>query len=172
VSVYNEHAKACQTYSGVPLMDLLKLLGVPDKPHGKDLRFYLVAEGADGYQAVYSVAEVNPDVHDATVIVADALEGKGLADSGPLQLIASGEKLPARWVRIWWPSGYWQCSRNAPVERTEEFFKRVSSMSSKPRLPTAGAKQAAEKGPNSTGIPDKHTAGLKPVLILRHLRHD
>ena len=99
VSVYNEHAKACQTYSGVPLMDLLKLLGVPDKPHGKDLRFYLVAEGADGYQAVYSVAEVNPDVHDATVIVADALEGKGLADSGPLQLIASGEKLPARWVR-------------------------------------------------------------------------
>jgi hypothetical protein len=45
------------------------------------------------------VAEVNPDVHDATVIVADALEGKPLAGDGPLKLVATGEKRPARWVR-------------------------------------------------------------------------
>jgi hypothetical protein len=99
LTVYNEHVKASQTYSGVPLIDLLIPLGVPAKPHGKDLRLYLVAEGSDGYKAVYSVAEVNPDVHDATVIVADTLNGKGLADSGPLQLVATGEKRPARWVR-------------------------------------------------------------------------
>lgn len=98
ITVFNEHAKVNQTYSGVALMDLLTRLGVPDKPHGKDLRLYLVAEGADGYQAVYSVAEVNPDVHDATVIVADAMNGKGVADTGPLELIATGEKHPARWV--------------------------------------------------------------------------
>jgi hypothetical protein len=99
VTVYNVHVKACQTYTGVPLIDLLTPLGVPDKPHGKDLRLYLVAEGSDGYMAVYSVAEVNPDVHNATVIVADSLDGKPLADSGPLQLVATGEKRPARWVR-------------------------------------------------------------------------
>lgn len=99
VTVYNEHVKACQTYTGVPLIDLLTRLGVPDKPHGKDLRLYLVAEGSDGYKAVYSVAEVNPDVHGATVIVADALDGKPLGDSGPMQLVATGEKRPARWVR-------------------------------------------------------------------------
>ena len=98
VSVYDEHAKACRTYSGVPLIDLLTPLGVPGKPHGKDLRLYLVAEGSDGYEAVYSVAEVNPDVHDATVIVADSLDGKPIADTGPLQIVATGEKRPARWV--------------------------------------------------------------------------
>ena len=99
VTVFNEHAKVNQTYSGVPLMDLLIRLGIPDKPHGKDLRLYLVAEGSDGYKAVYSVAEVNPAAHDATVIVADALDGKALQTTGPLELIASGDKHPARWVR-------------------------------------------------------------------------
>jgi hypothetical protein len=99
ITVYNEHAKVNQTYTGGPLIDLLTRLGVPDKPHGKEFRLYLVAEGADGYQVVYSLAEVTPDVHDATVMVADGMDGKALADSGPLQLVATGEKRPARWVR-------------------------------------------------------------------------
>jgi len=99
VTVFNEHAKANQTYTGVALMDLLKPLGVPDKPHGNDLRLYLVADGSDGYSAVYAVAEANPDVHDATVIVADTMDGKPLTDEGPLKLVATGEKRPARWVR-------------------------------------------------------------------------
>jgi hypothetical protein len=99
ITAFNEHTKANQTYTGVALIDLLKPLGVPDKPHGKDLRLYLIAEGSDGYEAVYSVAETNPDVHDGSVIVADTLDGKPLADDGPLKLIAAGEKRPARWVR-------------------------------------------------------------------------
>jgi hypothetical protein len=99
LTAYNEHIKASQTYSGVPLIDLLTRLGVPDKPHGKEFRLYLVAEGTDGYQVVYSVAEVTPDVHDGTVIVADTLDGKPIADDGPLKLVAAGEKRPARWVR-------------------------------------------------------------------------
>jgi hypothetical protein len=99
LTVYNAHAKANQTFTGVPLIALLMRLGVPEKPHGNDLRLYLVAEGSDGYKAVYSVAEVNPDLHDGTVIVADSLDGKPLAEGGPFQLVASGEKRPARWVR-------------------------------------------------------------------------
>jgi hypothetical protein len=99
VTLYNEHAKASQTYSGVLLIDLLKPLGVPEKPHGKDFRFYLVAEGSDGYQVVYSVSEVTPDIHDGTVLVADTMDGKPIGDNGPLQLVATGEKRPARWVR-------------------------------------------------------------------------
>jgi hypothetical protein len=99
LTVYNAHAKANQTYTGVPLMALLTQVGLPEKPHGGDLRLYLVAEGADGYKAVYSAAEVNPDLHDGTVIVADGVDGKGLADSGPFQLVATGERRPARWVR-------------------------------------------------------------------------
>jgi hypothetical protein len=99
ISVYNEHAKAQQTYSGVPLMVLLSKLGVPEKPHGKDFRLYLVAEGSDGYQVVYSVGEVTPDVHDGTTLVADEVDGKPLGDNGIFQLVTIGEKRPARWVR-------------------------------------------------------------------------
>lgn len=99
LTVYNEHVKVNQTYSGVELIDLLKPLGVPEKPHGKEFAFYLVAEGSDGYQVVYSIGEVTPDVHDGTVMVADALDGKPITDNGPLQLVTTGEKRPARWVR-------------------------------------------------------------------------
>jgi hypothetical protein len=99
VTVYNMHTKANQDYSGVPLMDLLVKLGVPDNQHGKDLRLYLVAEGSDGYKAVYSVAEVNPGLRDAVVMVADSLGGKPLENTGPLQLVAAGDKMPARSVR-------------------------------------------------------------------------
>jgi hypothetical protein len=99
VTVYNEHAQACQTYSGVLLIDLLKTLGVADRPHGREFQFYLVAEGADGYKVAYSLAEVTPDVHDATVLVADSMDGKPLEADGALKLIATGEKRPARWVR-------------------------------------------------------------------------
>jgi hypothetical protein len=99
LTLYNEHAKANETYSGVPLIDLLAKLGVPAKPRGKELRIYLVAEGSDGYQVVYSIGEVTPDVHDGTVIVADSLDGKPLGNDGQFKLVATGEKRPARWVR-------------------------------------------------------------------------
>jgi Oxidoreductase molybdopterin binding domain len=99
ITVHNEHAKADQTFSGVPLTTLLTRLGVPDKPRGKDFRLYVVAEGSDGYQVVYSLGEVSPDVHDGTTLVADAMDGKPLGDNGIFQLITTGEKRPARWVR-------------------------------------------------------------------------
>jgi len=99
VTVHNEHTKADETYSGVPLIALLTPLGVNDKPRGKDLRLYVVAEGSDLYEVVYSIGEVTPDVSSSTVIVADAENGKALAGDGPLKMIATGEKRPARWVR-------------------------------------------------------------------------
>lgn len=99
ISVYNTHAKANQSYSGVLLIDLLAKLGVPDKPEGKQLQIYLVAVGSDGYEVVYSLGEICPNVHDASVLVADSEDGKPITDDGPLKLVATGEKRPARWVR-------------------------------------------------------------------------
>jgi hypothetical protein len=99
VSVYNEHTKASETYAGVPLIDLLVKLGVPDKPRGKQFQIYLVAVGSDGYEVVYSLGEIAPDVHDATVLVADSEDGKPIAADGPLKLVATREQRPARWVR-------------------------------------------------------------------------
>lgn len=99
VKVHNAHTNADETYSGVPLIALLTPLGVSEKPHGKDLALYLVTRGSDGYQAVYSIGEVTPDVSSSIVLVADTENGKALAADGPLKLIATGEKRPARWVR-------------------------------------------------------------------------
>ncbi len=99
VTVHNEHTKADETYTGVPVIALLTPLGVSDKPRGMQLRLYVVVSGSDGYEAVYSIGEVTPDVHDATVIVADTENGKPLMADGPLKLVATGEKRPARWVR-------------------------------------------------------------------------
>lgn len=99
ITVFNEHSKKNETYSGVLLMDLLAQVGMPAKPHGKDLKLYVVVAGADGYKAVYAGAEVTPDLHEATILVAEAQDGKPLGDDGPLKLVATGEKRPARWVR-------------------------------------------------------------------------
>jgi hypothetical protein len=99
ITVYNEHEKTNQTDSGVPLIDLLRPLGAPARPRGKDFRLYVVAQGADDYQVVYSIGEVAPDVHDGTVLVADTLDGKPLGNNGMFQLVAIAEKRPARWVR-------------------------------------------------------------------------
>jgi hypothetical protein len=99
VAVFNAHTKAKETYAGVPLIDLLVKLGVPDKPRGKQFQIYLVAAGSDGYEVVYSLGEITPDVHDATVLVTDSENGKPIADDGPLKLVATREKRPARWVR-------------------------------------------------------------------------
>ncbi len=99
IKLFNEHAKADQSYSGVPLALLLARLGVPEKPRGKDFRLYLIAEGSDGYQVVYSIGEVTPDVHDGTTLVADSMNDKSLGDNGHCQLVTPGEKRPARWVR-------------------------------------------------------------------------
>jgi hypothetical protein len=99
VTVYNEHTNANETYAGVPLIDLLTPLGVAEKPSGKQLRLFVVAVGSDDYEVVYSIGEVTPYINDSTVIVADSKDGKSITDSGPLQLIATREKHPARWVR-------------------------------------------------------------------------
>jgi hypothetical protein len=99
VSVFNAHAKANQNYSGVPLIDLLAKVGVPAKPGGAELKMYAVAAGSDGYEVVYSLGELSPALHDGTVIVADSEDGKPITDDGPLKLVATGEKMPARWVR-------------------------------------------------------------------------
>ncbi|HEY2468048.1 MAG TPA: hypothetical protein VGI45_09420 [Terracidiphilus sp.] len=87
-----------QTYSGVPLIVLLMEVGVPEKLKGKDLRLYVVAEGKDGNRVVYSMGEVSPDEHEGEVLLVDSVDGKPLADGGPIALISSGERRHSRWV--------------------------------------------------------------------------
>ena len=101
VSVFNAHSKANETYSGVPLADLLSKVGVPlgESVRGKLFLTGIVASGADGYGVLYSLAEVDPSIHTGEVIVADTVDGKKLDKDGAFKMVSSEERRPARWVR-------------------------------------------------------------------------
>ncbi|AXC14370.1 hypothetical protein ACPOL_5114 [Acidisarcina polymorpha] len=102
VSYHNAHTKTDETYSGVPLIDLLAKYGAPtgDKLHGKALSDYIVATGSDGYRAVLALAETDPSFHPGDVIVADSMNGQPLdAKNGPFKLVVTEDKRPARSVR-------------------------------------------------------------------------
>ena len=99
VTVYDKHSKAQEMFTGVPVSVLLQRVGFPLQQHGKDFRLFMVATGADGYEVVFSGGELTPDVHDGTVLVAYAMQGKALGKDGPLQVVVTGDKRPARWVR-------------------------------------------------------------------------
>jgi hypothetical protein len=102
VTVHNPHSNADETYSGVRVADLLKKVGAPLGPdlRGAALANYIVATGSDGYKAVLALGEIDPGFHPGEVIVADAMNGQPLdAHSGPLKLVVTEDKRPARWVR-------------------------------------------------------------------------
>jgi DMSO/TMAO reductase YedYZ molybdopterin-dependent catalytic subunit len=97
----SDHGKP-GTWEGVRLIDLLHDAGLPtgEALRGKALALYVRISAADGYRAVYALAELDPGFRDAPVILADRHDGKPLdAKEGPLRIVAVGEKRPARWVR-------------------------------------------------------------------------
>jgi hypothetical protein len=101
VVVFNAHTKTNETYSGVPLADLLNKAGVPlgESVRGKLFMTGIVAEGTDNYGVLYSLAEVDPSIHTGDVIVADMLDGKKLEKDGAFKMVSTEDKRPARWVR-------------------------------------------------------------------------
>jgi DMSO/TMAO reductase YedYZ molybdopterin-dependent catalytic subunit len=101
--VMNEHEKKEETYQGVPLAEILKRAGVPQGTalRGPALAMYVRAEGADGYAAVFALAELDSSVQDSSVLVADTLGGQPMPEKlGPLRLVVPHDKRPARWVRM------------------------------------------------------------------------
>jgi hypothetical protein len=101
MKLHNEHTKADESYSGVPLGDLLAKAGfVADKTTQRQmLRSYLKIEGTDKYWVVYSLTEVEASEHEGDVIVATSVDGKSLGADGDLKLVSSEDKKPQRWVR-------------------------------------------------------------------------
>ena len=101
VPVYNQHTKANETYSGVPLADLLGKVGVPvgENLRGKLFLIGVIADGTDQYSVLYALAEVDPSIHQGDVIVADSVDETKLGKDGVFKMISTEEKHPARWVR-------------------------------------------------------------------------
>lgn len=90
------------TFEGVPLRHILSLVKVPA---GADLRgdalcLVVRIEAADGYQAVYALAELDSGLRDRPILLADVRDGKPLpSTSGPFQIVAADEAKAGRWVR-------------------------------------------------------------------------
>jgi len=103
LKVHNEHEKRQETYQGVALSEILKRAGVPqgEELRGPALATYVRAEAADGYAAVFALAELDSSIQDSGVLVADTLDGQPIPDKlGPLRLVVPHDKRPARWVRM------------------------------------------------------------------------
>jgi DMSO/TMAO reductase YedYZ molybdopterin-dependent catalytic subunit len=103
LKVTNPHEKKDETYDGVALSELLKQAGVPQglTLRGPALATYVIAEAADGYRVLYSLAELDSDFQDSGVIIADTIDAKPMGDTvGPLRLVAPHDKRPARWIRM------------------------------------------------------------------------
>ena len=90
-------------YEGVPLQEVLKKAGLNfgSSMRGKALAAYVVASAHDGYQVVFSLGELDPDLGHAHVILADKRDGKPLFGyQGPLRLVVATDVHAARSVRM------------------------------------------------------------------------
>jgi hypothetical protein len=60
----------------------------------------VIVEATDGYRAVFSSAELDPELTDRIFLLADTKDGQPLPPrEGPLRIIVPSDKRPARWVR-------------------------------------------------------------------------
>jgi len=90
-------------YQGVLLSEILQRAGAPlgKQLRGKTLASYILAKAKDGYQVVFTLAELDPDFANERILVADQREGKALFGyQGPLRLVCANDKAGARSVRM------------------------------------------------------------------------
>lgn len=90
-------------YEGVRLHEILKKAGAPQgsELRGKALAGYVLARAQDGYQVVFSLAELDPSFGDNGALLADTADGKPLSGAqGRFRLVAPNDKATARSVRM------------------------------------------------------------------------
>jgi DMSO/TMAO reductase YedYZ molybdopterin-dependent catalytic subunit len=90
-------------YEGVWLHEVLNKAGVPQggELRGKALASYVLAEAQDGYQVVFSLAELDPSFIDNQILLADTANGKPLFGAqGRFRLVVPKDKPGARSVRM------------------------------------------------------------------------
>ncbi|MFD2943643.1 molybdopterin-dependent oxidoreductase [Flavobacterium notoginsengisoli] len=88
-----------QKYSGVSIFELLEQAGVTvgKELRGENLTKYMLVRSSDGYEVVFSLAELDPGFTNRVIILADSKDGKPLADGvGPFRLVVPDENKPAR----------------------------------------------------------------------------
>jgi DMSO/TMAO reductase YedYZ molybdopterin-dependent catalytic subunit len=90
-------------YEGVWLHEVLKKAGVPQgsELRGRALAGYVLAQAQDGYQVLFSLAELDPSFVDSEILLADTANGKALFGAqGRFRLVVPKDKPGARSIRM------------------------------------------------------------------------
>jgi hypothetical protein len=90
-------------YEGVLVGELLKRAGAPlgGELRGNAVATYVTASASDGYQVVFSLAELDPAFTGSEIIVADTVDGKPLfAYQGAFRIVAPKDLRGARSIRM------------------------------------------------------------------------
>ncbi|GAA3768536.1 hypothetical protein GCM10022270_31830 [Terriglobus aquaticus] len=101
VAVTNGHTHQQETYSGVPVKDLLALVASKPGagPHVSPRTTVVIAGATDHFQVVLTMCDTDPGCRSGQAIVADAEDGKPLTADGAFKLILTEDKMPGRWTR-------------------------------------------------------------------------
>lgn len=90
-------------FDGVLLGDLLRATGLSVGNHKMNRQngsMFVRARASDGYVAIFSMAELDDDFAERSVLLADRRDGKPLDEKeGPLKIICPQDAMPVRWVR-------------------------------------------------------------------------
>jgi precorrin-4/cobalt-precorrin-4 C11-methyltransferase len=103
------HTEQMAAYEGVLLGRVLQEAGIQpstaSQPEKREMprplrSAYVLVEAADGYQVLFSIAEVFPEVGGRNVVLADRMNGKPLdAKAGPYQVVVPDSAIYERWIR-------------------------------------------------------------------------
>jgi DMSO/TMAO reductase YedYZ molybdopterin-dependent catalytic subunit len=91
-------------YSGTPLAEVLKAGGLQLDSGTERIRetvaTTVLIEATDGYRAAFALAELDSELTDRSILLADTKDSQPLPPSeGSFRIIVPGKKRPARWVR-------------------------------------------------------------------------
>lgn len=89
------------SYAGVALSEILQQAGVTmgQQLRGENMTKYLLVKSGDGYEVLFSLAELDSTFTDRVILLADQVDGHPLpSGKGPFRIVVPGEKKPARWI--------------------------------------------------------------------------
>lgn len=90
------------SYKGTLLALVLDSAGVTlgAQLKGDNLAKCVLVKAADGYEVIYSLAEIDPELSANTILLATQVDGKPLpAGEGPFRIVNPSDTRPARWIR-------------------------------------------------------------------------
>ncbi len=90
------------TFRGVRLFDILDSAGVTlgKELRGKNLTKSVLIKAVDGYEVLFSLAEIDPEFSSHAILLAYQVDGNPLPNGdGPFRIVAPNDKRPARWIR-------------------------------------------------------------------------